>query len=165
MKRPKIELQPSRLDRQLDLFAMVGLILLIVLPVYFYGELPDTIPSHYGSNGEADGFSKKATLWILPIIGGLMFLGLFKLKKYPHLFNYPQPITEDNAERMYQNGVRMLRCLNAIITCVFAYITYSTIQTALGNQNGLGTSFTPIFLVFLFGSIGYFMYQMMRKEV
>lgn len=162
-KRPKLEIKQEPFDRQLDLLALVGVILLILLPIYFYNQLPETIPSHYGPNGEPDGFSSKATLWIVPIMGGLMFLGLSWLKKYPHKYNYPQPVTEENAESMYRNGTRLIRSMNAIITCVFAYMTYSTIQTALGRQNGLGASFTPIFSFLFLGSIAYYIFRMMQK--
>ena len=58
----------------------------------------------------------------------------------------------------------MIRTLNAIITCVFVYITYSKIQTALGNQDGLGTWFTPVFMILIFGVTGYFFYQSMNKK-
>ncbi len=49
-----------------------------------------------------------------------------------------------------------IRIKNAIITCVFAYITYTILQTALGNQEGLGSLFTPVFLILVFGTLVYF---------
>lgn len=164
MKRPKLSIPQAPIDRQLDLLAIVGMILLLLLPFYFYGDLPDRIPIHYDLNGVPDGYGHKTFIWLLPGLGGLLFWGLWQLKKYPHTFNYPQPITEQNAERLYRLSVRMLRSLNAIITGVFAYITYATIQTALGNQNGLGPSFMPIFLVLLFGTLGYFYGLSMKKD-
>lgn len=164
MARPRINIELKPVDIITELIAILGLVLLIGLPMYFFDELPDSIPRHYGANGEPDGFSEKGIIWTLPIIGVLMYVGMFWLNKYPHIFNYPQEVTKENAKRIYTIGTRMIRTLNAIITCVFAYITYSTIQTALGKQSGLGNWFTPILMMFIFGITGYFLYQSMRKK-
>ncbi|MGB5507291.1 MAG: hypothetical protein WBM95_00145, partial [Robiginitalea sp.] len=106
----------------------------------------------------------KGIIWTLPIIGFTMFIGLYWLNKYPHIFNYPQKVTKENAKRLYTTGTRMIRTLNALITCLFAYITYSTIQVALGNQSGLGTWFLPIFMISTLGTTAYFLYRSMKKD-
>ena len=46
---------------------------------------------------------------------------MFWLNKYPHLFNYPQQITKENAERLYTVGTGMIRTINALITWIFVY--------------------------------------------
>lgn len=160
--RPKIQLELDAFDRFVDMVGKVCVILLIGLPLYYYGQLPESIPTHYDASGTPDSFSHKGTIWILTIIGALTYGGLYWLNKYPHLFNYAQPITPENAEWQYKNATRMLRSMNAIITCSLAYVSYSTIQTALGNQNGLGAYFLPIFLVMLFGAMGYYVVQMTK---
>ena len=134
------------------------------MPLYYFEKLPETIPIHFVANGEADGFSGKGIIWTLPIIGMVMYVGMFWLNKYHHIFNYPQQVTKENAERLYTIGTRMIMTLNSIITCIFAYITYSTIQTSLGNQDGLGTWFTPVFVILIFVVTGYFLYQSMSKK-
>lgn len=164
MERPRIKIELKPIDIVIELIGFLGLILLIGLPIYFFDQLPESIPRHYGANGEPDGFSGKAIIWMLPIIGIIMYVGTFWLNKYPHIFNYPQEVTKENAKRLYTVGTRMLRTLNAIITVVFAYITYSTIQTALGNQSGLGSWFVPIFMALIFGTTGYFLYKSMSKK-
>lgn len=120
MARPRINIELKPVDIITELIAILGLVLLIGLPMYFFDELPDSIPRHYGANGEPDGFSEKGIIWTLPIIGVLMYVGMFWLNKYPHIFNYPQEVTKENAKRIYTIGTRMIRTLNAIITCVFA---------------------------------------------
>ena len=164
MERPKFKIELTPVDKATELIGIIGLLILIALPIYFFDKVPDTIPRHFGANGEPDGFSGKGIIWTLPIIGIVMYVGMFWLNKYPHIFNYPQQVTKDNALRLYTIGTKMIRTLNAIITCVFAYITYSKIQTALGNQDGLGTWFTPVFMILIFGVTGYFLYQSMNKK-
>ncbi len=160
--RPKIQLELDSFDRFMEMVGKVSVILLIGLPLYYYGQLPDTIPTHFDANGMPNGYSGKATIWGLTFIGALTYGGLFWLNKYPHLFNYPKPITPENAEWQYKNSTRMIRSMNALITCFFAYANYSMIHTALGNQNGLGAYSLPIFLVLLFGMMGYFVLKMVR---
>ena len=164
MERPRIKIRKTSVDFATEIAGIIGLLLLISLPLYYFDKLPQTIPRHFGANGEPDGFSGKGIIWIFPIIGIVMFVGMFWLNKYPHIFNYPQQVTKENAERLYTIGTRMIRTLYSIITCIFAYITWSIIQTALGNQDGLGTRFTPVFIIIIFGVTGYFLYQSMNKE-
>lgn len=163
-QRPKIKLELEPFDRIMEILGFIGLALLIVVPMYYFDQLPDQIPKHYGANGEPDGFGSKNILWALPIMGIVMFIGLFWINKYPHTFNYTQKVTESNAKILYQNTTRMIRLLNVIITWAFSYITYATIQITLGNQNGLGSTFTPIFLILIFGVVVYYFYKMKGKK-
>ena len=164
MERPKLKIKLAPVDKATELIGIIGLLILIALPIYFFDKLPEIIPRHFGVNGEPDGFSGKGIIWALPIIGSVMYVGMFWLNKYPHIFNYPQQVTKDNALRLYTIGTKMIRTLNAIITCFFAYITYSTIQTALGNQAGLGTWITPVFVRLIWGFTIYFLYKTMSQK-
>ena len=164
MERPRIKIEKNLVDIATEIIGFLGLILLIGLPLYYFDKLPETIPSHFGTTGQPDGFIGKEIIWKLPIIGIVIYVGLFWLNKYPHIFNYPQQVSKENAERLYTILTRMIRTLNTIISCVLAYITYSTIQIALGSQNGLGVWFTLVFIILIFGTTGYFLYKSMSKK-
>jgi uncharacterized membrane protein len=164
MTRPKIKIKSEPIDRIVESIGVIGIILLIGLPVFYYSSLPDIIPRYYGSSGEPDGFSGKGIIWTLPAIGLVMYVGMAMLNKFPHIFNYLIEITTENAERQYKIATKLLRFLNTIIACVFCYITYATIQTALGKQSGLGSYFTPIFMVLIFGIIGIYLYKSIREK-
>lgn len=117
---------------------LLGVLVLIVLPFWFYNDLPDRIPKHFNAAGQPDAFGTRSSIWISPIVGVVLFIGMAVLNQYPHLFNYLKPITQDNYESQYRNATRLLRLINVIMVWVFAYITYGTIQTALGKVDGLG---------------------------
>jgi len=159
MSRPNIKVKLQSFDHVVEAMGIIALIVLIALPFVYYSDLPDIIPSHFGASGKADGFSNKKFIWLLPILGTVMYYGMYRLNQYPHLFNFPQKVTEENAERLYTTASRMIRVLNVSIVCVFAIITHATIQTALEKQNGLGSWFIPVFLIFTFGMTFYFLYQ------
>ncbi len=163
MERPKLNIKPAPIDRLIESLGIVALILLIGIPAYYFSELPDMIPRHYGIDGTPDSFSSKKVIWTLPIVGTILFVGLYWINKYPHKFNYTQKITKDNAEKQYKNVMRMIRILNSLIACILAYISFSTVKTALGKQSGLGLYFIPIFLLLIFTVIGYYLWASMKK--
>lgn len=150
-------------DRFIEATGFLALLLLISLPMYYYNDLPEIIPRHFRADGTPDGYSGKEIIWLLPGIGSVLFLSMYWLSKSPHLYNYTQKITEENAYRQYKNASRMIRVMNTLTTGVFAYLCSTSIMTALGRQEGIGPMFTPVFLTLFFGAIGYFLYQSMRK--
>lgn len=143
--------------------ALIGAIVAVVMPAYWYGQLPDTIPIHFGFGGEPDSYGHKATLWILPVVAAVCYSGLTVLARYPHTFNFPARITEVNAERQYANAVRMIRVLNVLITCACAYFTWSIIRVAMGWQGGLGRFAVLGFVLLVLGSTGYFVWKALKK--
>lgn len=89
-------------------------------------------------------------IWILPAIGFILYVGLTVLNMFPHVFNYPVKITEENAEKQYNIATQAIRVLKVLIAFMFAYITYTSVKTALGVRNGLD-------LIFMFIMIGLIM--------
>lgn len=163
MNTQDLKLQKTSTDLVIEVVAVLGLIALILIPLVAYSSLPDSIPIHYGANGEADGWGSKISIFFLPILGICLY-GLFKwLSRYPHKFNYPYSITEENRERSYSMALRMMTILNALVMGSFAYITYTSIRTAAGEASGLGKAFIPIFIMLNVGVSGYYLYQSYAK--
>ena len=147
----------------LDIASLLSLIFLIVLPFLYYTDLPDTIPIHYGADGKADGYGSKLTIFLLPAIGTLLFAGLTMLNKYPHLFNYPHEITEENKERSYRSAQSMISALKLLVTLIFTYITFVTIRKSGSDTASLGTLFLPLTFFMIFGLIAYYVARMLRS--
>jgi uncharacterized membrane protein len=151
--RPKIKLNLTTTDKLIELAGWLGLIAIWILTVSNYEALPETIPIHYNAAGEADAFGDKWTILTLPVIALILFVGMTILNRYPHIFNYPITITQENALKNYTLATRLIRFLKLVIVIVFGLIVIKTIQTANGNANGLGTWFLPV-------SIGLFLIPM-----
>lgn len=47
-----------------------------------YGDLPEQVPTHFNVKGEADAWSHKSTLWILPAIMTIINYGILVLIPY-----------------------------------------------------------------------------------
>lgn len=147
MIRPKIKLPLSLFHIFLETTGAILIILLISYPLYHFSSLPEIIPIHFDASGKADGFTSKIGIWFIPILGLVVYIGLFILNKYPHTFNYQVDITEENANYQYSLATQFIRIINLFLAGLFFYITYHIIASALNGSEGLGTWFLPIVLV------------------
>jgi uncharacterized membrane protein len=164
MNRPKIKIQPTKIEWVLELIGLLGIIFTVVITVTSYNDLPDSIPRHFNALGQPDGFSRKPILFILSAVTLVTYLIMTIGLKFPHVFNYPLEITEENAERQYRNATLMMRVIKTIIVVMFGYLTYATIQIGLGEMQGLGTWIIPTMLTLVLGTVGYFVHRTFRLQ-
>lgn len=162
-KRPRIKLIPTLGDIILEFIGYLSLFFLWYPIAINYNTLPETIPVHYNAAGNADSFGGKETILALPIIATILFIGMTILNRFPHTFNYPVRITEENAFRQYANASRMIRYLKCIIVVIFGVITFKTIPNSAGTSDGLGEWFFPLTLGFIVIPVIYYVAQGFRK--
>jgi uncharacterized membrane protein len=148
--RPKIGIRLTRFDQLLETISVVLLVLIWALVLYSYPRLPGIIPIHYDAAGEVNGYGSKNTILIFPFLALAVYILLTRLNKYPHVFNYMNKITEENAERQYTMATRMIRYLKLIVLLTLAFITVSTYLTTAGITKGPGSWFLPCILAMLF---------------
>ncbi|QOR68262.1 DUF1648 domain-containing protein [Cytobacillus suaedae] len=163
-KRPKLNLKTTPLEYLLN---GISLCLIILCATYLLSEwssLPNQVPMHFNGVGKADGWGSKWTVWILLLIGSLLWVGMLILSHYPHVFNFLIEITDENAEFQYKNARLMLTIVNTIIIVDFAYSSYQIVQVAKGLSNGLGTWSMLIFILILLGTIFIFMFRSLRTK-
>jgi len=163
-ERPKLKIQLTPTDQFFELLGWGLLLALWIWTGTSYSSLPDSIPTHFNATGEADGFGRKASIIGLPLIATLLYVGLTVLNRFPHSFNFPTPITPDNALKQYTNATRMIRYLKLILVLVFAGISFQTIQQANGTGEGLGFWFLPLTLVLVFMPLVYFVVNSLKKS-
>ncbi|MBL7774969.1 MAG: DUF1648 domain-containing protein [Saprospiraceae bacterium] len=163
-QRPRIALETTGFDWILEGLAGFGLLMLLLLPLVYYSELPEIIPQHFNARGEADGFGHKSTLWLLPGIGLALYLGLSVLHRKPEWYNYPVRITAENAPRQYQAAVRLTRALKAAVMLIFAYLCWGSIQVALQQRSALPPAFLGLALALVVGVLGWYLYSAFREK-
>ena len=162
--RPKIKLDPSPLDKKLELACMVILIGMWLLSIYALVKLPVTIPIHYNAAGQPDNYGPKATLLILPSLATFIYSSLTWLNKYPHRFNYITPITETNAAKQYIIATSLLRWLKLSILIICTIIILFTYLTSIGICDGLGAWFLPFMFGLLTVPTVVSIYRSLKKE-
>lgn len=152
--RPVLQLPKSSLEIGLETAAALALLTMAFVAIKRWPLLPETIPHHFGVSGKPDAWGGKWILWLLPGISLVLYVGITILSRYPHIYNYPWSITEENAATQYHLARTMLGALKAEIVLLFAYLQWQVIQAAFRESEGLGMAFLPIFLILLFGTIG-----------
>jgi len=142
--RPKIKLPLSQFDKTLEISGKCIIMLLWILTAVAFFKMPDTIPTHFSASGQADIYGNKENIFVLPVIGTILFIGLTVLNHYPQIYNYSDKITETNAAYQYSKATRMIRFLKLLIAILFTIIVLSTFLIAIHITSGLGSLFLPL---------------------
>ena|ERR1035437_5408592 len=163
-ERPIIKLELTTADKIFELVGWLFIVAVWWLTIKNYSNLPDTIPTHYNGDGQADGFGGKTTIFTMPLAATILFIGLTILNKFPNIFNYPTNITQGNAFRQYTNATRLIRYFKLILVFIFGFITFKTIQNAKGEVDGLGVWFLPITMGLIFIPLIYFIVKSLKTK-
>jgi uncharacterized membrane protein len=160
--RPKINVTPT--DRMLEMAGWGILGGLWVLSIWSFFILPDTIPIHFNATGQANGYGEKGTIFFLPVVATIIFIGITVSSKYPHLFNFPVEITPENSERQFNNAIRMGRFMKLSLSLIFMLIILGTIQVAQGKSDGLGAWVLPLSLALTLIPMVYFIVKSFKMR-
>jgi len=163
MNRPRPHLKPTSFDLLLEGLSLLGLLALVALPLLYWGQLPDAIPTHFDASGRPDSYGRKGSLLALPAIAIALYVVLTAMQRVPHTFNYPIEVNADNAKRLYRHSVRMLRLLKMTILLGFTFILHRVILVVLGQAQGLGAWFVPAFLLTIALATGYGLWPAFRR--
>ena len=162
--KPILKLPRTPMNDALDAVTAVALILCTYLLVEAWPHLPVQVPTHFAANGQADAWGSRATLWILPSAAAFIAALLTVLCRWPHRFNYAFAITMENAERQYQIAVALMHWLKLEIAALFSYLTWATVNVALGHASGLNGALMAITLAAIFGTVGAYLWQSYRAR-
>ena len=163
-QRPKIKLELAIADKTIEIVAWVLIFAVWGLTITNYGSLPNIIPTHYNGAGVADGYGEKWLILTLPLVATVLFVALTILNKFPHIFNYLNEITEENALRQYTNATRLIRFLKLIVVLIFGLIAFKTIQNGNGQAEGLGVWFLPLTMGLIFIPLFYFVVKSFQAK-
>lgn len=147
--RPIIKIKKKGIDHALEWLSWVLVVFIWIFCISHYPKLPDIIPVHYGSDGMADGYGSKSTIFLIPGILTAMVVLLKVINLYPHRFNYLATINEENAEAQYNSATRLMRYLQAFIPSMFLYIVIKEVTDAGKKTSKL----EPWFLLLLIPGI------------
>jgi len=148
--RPIIKLELTTIDRMLEIIGSTFVLVIWIITLTNYFKLPEIIPIHFNAAGEADGFGNKTNIFLFPVIATIIYAGLTIINRYPHLFNFPTKITEENAMRQYIIATQMVRYLKLMVVVIFGFIVFKTVQNANGQAVGIGSWFLLISLGIIF---------------
>ncbi len=164
MDRPKINLPLVGKDKLMEHYSWVTFVTIWGFAIYAYFKAPDVIPTHFGLDGQADGYGGKGSLFVLPsIISFVMFIFTILLKR-PETHNYAVQVTTENAPRLYAASNRMLRIVKCIINTFILYFSIEFVQALKSEKLQFSMWSLLVFLVVLFGAIGFQIFQMRKLK-
>lgn len=163
-KRPKLNIPRSNLEKVMDIMSILAVITTWTYLIVSWGNLPSKVPTHFDFLGNIDSWGGKGSLLLLPIIMTILYIFLTVISKFPQCFNYPVNITEKNAKSQYQNARTFISLLKTEIIVVFLYLEWKSIQIAATKSSGLGSWFLIIFLIVLFGTLGFYIHKMSKVK-
>jgi uncharacterized membrane protein len=132
--QPDITITRKGTERVIILFSSILFIANIAFSIFSYFRCPEIIPTHFAADGTPDQHGSKILLFLMPAIATILFFGLNALSRHPKIYNYPQKITEDNAEVVYKNGAKMMLALNGCLMLIFLLIELEMYRGARNKQ-------------------------------
>jgi uncharacterized membrane protein len=125
---------------------------LIVAPLVYlwsvWDMLPERVATHWGANGEPNGWSDRSSLpWMIGGLGIGMYLLMLVI---PHL---------DPRKRNLQASSRSYQHLRVVFTLLFSFIGYAIVRGAELESFDAGAWLMPGIFIFL-AAIGNYMYSL-----
>lgn len=163
-KRPIVKIPLTLFDKSVEVIGLLILLSFWIFTLFYYNQLPDIIPTHFGAEGKPDGFGPKWTIVILPLISTLIYAFMTVAARFPHKMNYTATITQANAKKQYTTMTKMLRMLKVILLLVFFVTDYKTMQIALVWPDVLGRWFLLLVFAMVFVPIFFFLIQSSKNS-
>ncbi len=142
--RPELKIPVSFTDKLLQITGGVVLLLLWVVTIVFFIQLPKVIPIHFDAAGKVNGYGKKEIIFLFPALGSALFMVFYYLSKVPHFFNYRVPITNENALRQYTNAARIMNVMSISIGLIMFFVVLSIQRAANEELSLLGPWLLPV---------------------
>lgn len=147
--QPVLKLPVSTFEKVLDGFTLLFAGGALVLTLIEYAGLPAEIPTHLNFHGQADAYGSKITIFLLPLLSIVIAISLISLSRFPEKFNYPYPISPENAAFEYRKSRFLLRVVNVLTSLLFLLLTWEIIQIASSQVFHLNILFWAVLLAIL----------------
>lgn len=154
-----MKIKKNKYDIIVNLLSFLCLIGVVIFLIISWETIPTKIPGHYNAAGEIDKITDKSSLIMLLVVGWIMFIGLSVVEKFPQIWNTGIEVTEQNKEKVYRILKNMIGTVKLLIALVFSYLTLHSI-----TGETLSPLFLPVFLILMFGSIGIFIFQLVKEK-
>ncbi|MGF9965109.1 DUF1648 domain-containing protein [Bacillus rhizoplanae] len=152
----------TNLERWLNGLSLFGIAVMIIYIGFIWPSLPHTIPTHFGINGEVDGFGGKGYIFIHPIVGFGLYILFHILSRFPQLFNYPPHVTEQQKQQLYIHSRTLLGWLQFEIIIFGVYSTWENAQIAMQREVGFSNISFVVFLITLFSTMIFYIVGSLR---
>jgi len=161
--RPKLNIEIKLPDRVFEFAGYTFTILMWVLAFCVIFSDLDKIPSHFSFSGRPDSYGSKYTILVIPVIHSLVFVLLTVINRYPHIFNYPIKITNENALRQYSLATRAIRYLKTTLSLLFLSLTYLAYISATSDIQISVIWIFPVIIIMIEIPMLFYIWKAMKK--
>ena len=141
----------------LELLTLVALISFALFLAFQWQTIIEPLPTHFGFDGQPDAWGDKSSLLVSLVIVVVIYILLLVVEFFPRIWNFPVAVNEQNRENLTTMALDMFVLLKLVIVVAFGLIDYWTI-----TARALPIWFLPLFLVILFGGVGFFVWRMVH---
>jgi len=131
-------------------------------------RLPDRIPTHFGLDGQPNGWGSSAELIVFPLVTLAVYLLLTVtaalMPRFPDLVNFPFAVSTEDRPRLAGIAVDMVVWLKVELACLFAGIQYVILDCARKQYGRLSPAYGLVIVAMIFGTIGWFSVAMYRAR-
>jgi uncharacterized membrane protein len=146
----------------IGLAALGGLFWLTWSALYGPNRLPDRVPTHFNAAGTPNAWGSPSGMILLPVIAGSLYLLMSVVSMFPGAFHYPVRVTAQNIARLQAVTLGMVAWLKVELACLFAALQWALIQSARSGDGHLFPMILPVFIVVVFGTIGWHLIAIIR---
>lgn len=143
-------------ERTAEKLAIATLVALILLPFFYYWQLPQRIPMHFGATGEPDNWGHRLTIFLLPLIALGLYVMMTLVGKRPGMMNFPTKKTPENEAALIEITRLQLRYTKMLVNLLFLYLTWGIIRIALAQATTLPMWPVWVFIGLIFLMVYYF---------
>ena len=161
-QRPRINVPRTLLDYIGEILAFAGVVSGVLLLLFIWADLPGEVPRRFGLSGEPTAWSGRWSAVFPVVIAAGLYFGLTLLGRAPHVFNYPWPITEQNAAIQYRLARSMVIWLKALCIWMMVAIVWSQARVALGDADQVSPIMVVGFLIGIHAVLIIFLYRSYR---
>src|SRR6478735_1832289 len=80
--------------------------------------LPAKIPTHFNAAGQPDGWGTPGMLWLVPVVGTVIYLLMTLAARYPAAFHFPMRATVSARRKLEAIAISMISWLKVEVICL-----------------------------------------------
>lgn len=151
----------SVLDWALEIVSLTTLLAAWAVLAAHWTDLPSQVPQHFDSSGNPDGWGNKNGLLLLPLTATGVYALLTAASRYQKLMSIPIRVNRD-AREVKSLLLNMAITFKAIVLLILLYLTWGSVNIAIGSSTSLAKGFLPFSLAAVFLVLGVYLVKLWR---
>lgn len=151
--RPVLDVPLSPFETLLVILTVLGMITIVAITFWAWSTLPAIVPTHYSLSGRPNAYGGKGFLLVMPVLSIFLASLLMLVCRYPHTYNYPWLITNENAPRQYHLARLLLRWITLETVWTLCGVQWALILASQIHSAGAMILFAPAIVIALIVTI------------